>query len=308
MRILVVGAGATGGYFGGRLAAAGRDVTFLVRPARARTLHGRGLRITGLGEELTLAPRLVLAGEIEEPYDLVLFSVKATGADVAIQDMAPAVGPDTLIVPFLNGMRHVDALVARFGGDAVLGGVAKVAAKIDENGDIVRLQDFHSLTYGSRSEPATERLQDIHKELSEAGFDTALSSDIVGDMWAKWAFIASAGAVTCLPRGTVGDVVAVEGGTAFAEAVIAECAAVATAAGYPMSAADQQNACDLLTAAGSAFTSSLYRDLVEGHPVEVEQIFGDLVQRARELRVSVPLLELTTLQLRVHQNRLEKQV
>ncbi|WP_279580978.1 2-dehydropantoate 2-reductase N-terminal domain-containing protein [Fodinicola feengrottensis] len=126
-------------------------MTFLVRAARARTLHGRGLRITGLGEDTVVTPRLVLAGEIDGPYDLVLVSVKATALDAAIADMYPAVGPDTLIIPFLNGMRHIDALVAAFGEDAVLGGVAKVATSISPDGDIVRLADLQSLEYGARA-------------------------------------------------------------------------------------------------------------------------------------------------------------
>jgi 2-dehydropantoate 2-reductase len=300
MRILVVGAGATGGFFGGRLAAAGRDVTFLVRPARARTLHGRGLRITGLGEDTVITPRLVLAGEIDGPYDLVLVSVKATALDAAIKDMAPAVGPDTLIIPFLNGMRHLEALVAAFGEDAVLGGVAKVATSIGPDGDIVRLADLQSLEYGSRRGPVSARLADVHKELSGAGFPTALSTSIVGDMWGKWAFIAAAGAVTALPRGTVGDVVAVPGGADFAEAVIGECFAVAAAAGFP---ADSAFARNILIAEGSPFTSSLYRDLADGNSIEVEAIFGDLVDRARFFGISVPLLEIATLALRVYQSQ-----
>lgn len=300
MRILVIGAGATGGFFGGRLAAAGRDVTFLVRPARARTLRERGLRITGLGEETVITPPLVLASEIDGPYDLILVSVKATALDAAIEDMKPAVGPDTLIIPFLNGMRHMDVLVDAFGENAVLGGVAKVAASIGPDGDIVRLADLQSLEYGSRHEPAAARLPDVHKELSGAGFHTALSTSIVGDMWGKWAFIAAAGAVTGLPRGTVGDVVAAPGGADFAEAVIAECFAVAAGAGYP---ADPTFARGLLVAEGSSFTSSLYRDLVDDNSIEVEAIFGDLVDRAHNLEVSVPLLEVTTLALRVYQGR-----
>ncbi|MFF8029854.1 2-dehydropantoate 2-reductase N-terminal domain-containing protein [Streptomyces sp. NPDC007896] len=138
MRILVVGAGATGGYFGGRLARAGRDVTFLVRAGRAQLLERRGLRITGLDEETVLRPRVIRAGDIDAPYDVVLLAVKATGLERAVDDMAAAVGPHSLVVPVLNGVRHVDVLAARFGDQAVLGGVSKVATTLDAQGDIVR--------------------------------------------------------------------------------------------------------------------------------------------------------------------------
>ncbi|WIX75762.1 2-dehydropantoate 2-reductase [Amycolatopsis carbonis] len=303
-RILVVGAGATGGFFGGRLVQAGRDVTFLVRPGRAAALMERGLRITGLGEETVLTPKLVRAGELTEPYDLVLFTVKAAGLEQAIEDMTPAVGPDTLVLPVLNGLRHLDALVARFGEERVLGGVAIVMTTVDGAGDIRRLFDLQSLTYGARTGPAPAGLAEAHELLSGAGFDTALSSDITAAMWAKWVFIASIGAVTSLMRGTVGDVAAQPGGIAFAEAVVAECAAVAAATGHPLEAAALENARGSVTEVGSPRAPSLYRDLTAGLPVEGEQIFGDLVDRAHSLGVSVPLLELVRLNLRVYQSKL----
>ncbi|MEV7967722.1 2-dehydropantoate 2-reductase [Sphaerisporangium sp. NPDC088356] len=305
MRILVVGAGATGGYFGGRLVQASRDVTFLVRPERARRLRERGLRIVGLGEQTVLTPRLVVTGEIGSTFDLVLFSVKATGLGQAIEDVAPAIGPGTLILPVLNGMRHIDALAERFGDPAVLGGVAKVVTTVDADGDIVRLADLQSVTYGARGAHAPEPLAEVGRVLGGAGFDTALSGDIVGEMWAKWVLIAAAGAVTCLMRGTVGEVVAVPGGAAFAEAAFAECAAVATAAGHTVPREALAFARQTVTTPGSPFASSLYRDLVSGNSTEGEHIFGDLVSRARRLGVSVPLLDLVTMHLRVRQNRVD---
>jgi 2-dehydropantoate 2-reductase len=306
MRILVVGAGATGGFFGARLAQAGRDVTFLVRSARAALLRQRGLRVVGLGEQLELEPKLALAADLTAPFDLVLVTVKEAGLDGAIADLAPAVGPDTLILPVLNGIRHVEALVQRFGERAVLGGVAFVATTIDANGDIERLADLGSLIYGTRDGQPDGRLDEVHRTLSGAGFVTELSADITTAMWSKWVFIASICAVTCLMRGTVGEVEAVPGGARFAEAVVAEAAAVAAAAGHPVPEANLADARARVTQKGSPFASSLYRDLNSGLDVEVEQILGDLVARADASGVSVPLLELVTMQLRVYRNRLRR--
>ncbi|MFJ7213831.1 2-dehydropantoate 2-reductase [Amycolatopsis sp. NPDC098790] len=307
-KILVVGAGATGGYFGGRLLQAGRDVTFLVRPARAKLLRERGLRIVGLGEDTVLDAPLVETGSLDRTYDLVLVAVKATGLASAIDDFAPAVGSGTLVLPFLNGLAHVDVLDKRFGPDAVLGGVAKVQTTIDDDGAIRRLGPLQSLAYGARTEApekaeAPGNLADVDDALKNAGFTAALDARITESMWAKWVFIAAIGAVNSLMRGTIGDVVAVPGGTEFAEAVVAEAAAVAAAAGYPVPAADLAATRKTVTdpAMGG---SSLYRDLLGGHPVEGEQIFGDLTARARELGVATPLLDLVTLQLRVHQHRI----
>ncbi|MCW2877782.1 MAG: 2-dehydropantoate 2-reductase [Sphaerisporangium sp.] len=306
MRILVVGAGATGGYFGGRLVQASRDVTFLVRPERARRLRERGLRIVGLGENTVLTPQLVVTGEIGSTFDLVLLSVKATGLEQAIEDVAPAIGPGTLILPVLNGMRHIGALAERFGDPAVLGGVAKVVTTIDADGDIVRLADLQTLTYGARDAHALEPVAEVERVLGGAGFDTALSGDIVGEMWAKWVLIAATGAVTCLMRGTVGEVEAVPGGAAFAEAVVAECAAVAAAAGHAVPDKALAFARETVTTPGSPFASSLYRDLVAGKSTEGEHIVGDLVSQARRLGVAVPLLDLATMHLRVNQSRAER--
>lgn len=306
MRILVVGAGATGGYFGGRLAQAGRDVTFLVREGRARTLRERGLRIVGLGEETVLKPALVTADTIEGTYDLVLLTVKESGLLGAVDDLAPAVGPDTLIVPVLNGMRQIDVLVERFGEDAVLGGIAYVMTTIDADGDILRLADMHRLTYGRRDGRVDAKVQAVHAALSDAGFDTALSERILAAMWSKWTFIASLGAVCVLGGGTVGEVAAVPGGTALAEAVLGEAASVAQAAGQPVPDQELDAYRSMLTKQGSDDTSSLFRDLSAGLPVEAEQIFGDLVARAEAFGVAVPSLAAVTVRLRVHNARAAK--
>src|SRR5271165_6604065 len=114
MRLLVVGAGATGGYFGGRLAQAGRDVTFLVRPRRAAQLRADGLQIVSPHGDVTLSPPIVTADTIPGPFDIVLLTVKAFSLDAALADVAPAVGKETMILPFLNGMRHVEAITERF--------------------------------------------------------------------------------------------------------------------------------------------------------------------------------------------------
>ncbi|MEU4495482.1 ketopantoate reductase family protein [Streptomyces sp. NPDC023998] len=306
MRILVVGAGATGGYFGARLAQAGRDVTFLVRPRRAATLRERGLRITGLGEEEVIAPQLVTAPELSAPYDLVLLSVKATALKQAIDDVAPAVGQQTAIVPLLNGLAHLAELNTRFGTQPVLGGVAKIITTLNDEGDIVRLAPLANLTIGEQDGGPSPRVEAIHTLLDDAGIDANASTDIIAAMWHKWVFITTIAAVTCLMRGTIGDINATAGGSSLGPAVLAEAATVSAAAGFPVPTAQLTATTALVTQAGSPLTASLYRDVEAGRPTEVEHVFGDLVTRARALSVDTPLLDLTTLHLRVHQHRTEK--
>ncbi|WP_137992111.1 ketopantoate reductase family protein [Streptomyces vilmorinianum] len=303
MKILVVGAGATGGYFGALLARSGQDVTFLVRPRRAEVLRERGLRVTGRGEEWSLEPRLLTADALTTPYDLVLLSVKATALEQAIEDIGPAVGPDTAIVPLLNGLAHMDALNARFGSGSVLGGVAKVVTTLGDEGDIVRLAPIAHLTIGEQDGSRSPRVEKIRAVLSEAGIDALVPEDVLTSMWHKWVFITTFGAVTSLMRGTVGEVNAVPGGADLGPAVLAEAAAVSAAAGRPVPESERTTTLDIVTATGSSMVPSLYRDLVAGRPTEVEHLFGDLVARARALEVPTPLLDLATLHLRVHQER-----
>ncbi|MFC9326060.1 2-dehydropantoate 2-reductase [Kitasatospora sp. NPDC057015] len=309
MRILVVGAGATGGFFGGRLARAGRDVTFLVRPRRAEVLRERGLRIAGPGtEEEVLRPALVLPGELDGVYHLVLLSVKAHALPHALADVAPAVGPDTAVLPFLNGLAHLDTVAERFGGTAALGGVVKVIATLDADGDVRILDTFDGGKVGEMAigEPAggsTARIERLGRELSGAGFGLTVSTDIRTAMWHKWAFISTLGALTTLMRGTVGDVVAA-GGAWLGPALLAETAAVAKAAGHPLTEAQLSAITAGLTLVGSTDTASLYRDTAAGLPTEGEHILGDLTARARTLGVGTPLLDLAALQLRVHAHRL----
>src|SRR5467141_3822500 len=140
MRMLVVGAGAIGGYFGGRMLQAGRDVTFLVRPRRAAELASAGLVIKSPNGDVTLKnPPTVQADALHEKFDVVLLSCKAFDLDDAIKSFAPAVGDNTAIIPLLNGMKHLDVLDSKFGADRVLGGLCGIEVTLDEQRHVVRL-------------------------------------------------------------------------------------------------------------------------------------------------------------------------
>jgi 2-dehydropantoate 2-reductase len=302
MGILIAGAGATGGYFGGRLAQAGRDVTFLVRGHRAEVLRRRGLRIVGPGGTDVIEPKLVTAGHLDAEADTVLITVKAAGLDAVIDEIRPAIGPETTIVPVLNGMRHLTTLNAAFGRSRVLGGVAVLSTQLDSDGDIRQLNDFGSLVIGAQDRQRTAAAERTRGLLSGAGFPVAVSDDILADMWYKWAFIAAAGALTCLLRGTVGEIMAAGGGD-VARAVIDETNSIASAAGYPVPDREANRTLAILTASGSSFTSSLYRDLQQGSPVEAEAILGDLIAEGRQANLCTPLLEAATVALRIYATR-----
>ena len=302
MRILVVGAGAVGGYFGGRLAQAGRDVTFLVRPKRSEQLQAQGLRILSpMHGDFTVRPKTITAAQIASPYDVIFLSVKSYSLAGAIDDFAPAVGPQTVIIPVLNGMHHMDVLTQKFGEQALLGGVCYVATEIDSQGSIVQLADFQSLTYGEQDGKETSRIEAVDQEFSGAGFEAAISEDILRDMWEKWVWLASVGAITCLLRGNIGEIVAAPGGANLCLSALRECAAIAGACGYPMSETFLAKTSPQLTAAGSTLTSSMYRDLTDHAAVEADTILGDLIERGQKRGVSAPILQAAFVSLTIYQ-------
>jgi 2-dehydropantoate 2-reductase len=302
-RILVVGAGATGGFFGMRLAQRGRDVTFLVRQARAEALRTHGLHLTGLGRDDVIFPPLVTAQVIQTSYDVVLLAVKATALAQAIDDLAPAVGPATVILPFLNGLDHMRVLNERFGPQRVLGGAVKVVTDVAADGTIVQLAPLAEMIIGEQNGELSARIADVAKLLSGAGFGVGVAADIASAMWSKWVFIASIGALTCLMRAAVGEIVAAPGGADLGPGILGEAAAIAAAAGHPLPPGEREATRKILTEPGAPTTSSMYRDLQAGRGTEVEQILGDLIGRARSFSLGTPLLDLATLTLRVYEHR-----
>jgi 2-dehydropantoate 2-reductase len=306
MRILVVGAGSTGGYFGGRLAQAGRDVTFLVRPSRAEHLRSNGLQIISPHGDVTISPNLVVAGEIAALFDAVLVAVKAFSLESALDDLAGAVGPETMILPVLNGMRHLNTLAARFGKNSVVGCVCKVATIVDDRGRVVQLSKLQELTYGEMSGDRSLRTDRLDEVMQGAGFDARLSRTIEREMWEKWVLLATIGGITCLMRGNIGDIASAPGGADFSLRFLDEVTAVVAAVGKKPSEVFLTDTRALLTEKGSSMTSSMYRDLQNGAPVEAEQIIGDLVAHARRARITTPLLDAAFAHLSIYQNRITK--
>ncbi len=293
MRILIVGAGGTGGSYGTLLHEAGRDVTFLVRAKRAESIRTNGLAFRTPAGERTNTVQTLMSGQPADPFDLVLFTVKATGLELAIEDLRLYVGPQTTVIPILNGMAHLARLEQEFPRQ-VLGGLVKIVATLDD-GVVWQMTDLISITMGTLD--GSEFPAAIAEFFDVPGISLVVSDNVAAAMWEKWAFIASAGVITCLFRGPVGAIVEA-GGVAQIEKAIAETEAVAAAAGYPVTAAAHQFSVGFLAEEGSSFTSSLYRDVVAGFPHEGEHILGEMAVQARKLGVETPLLDLVLIQVR----------
>ncbi|WP_240051673.1 2-dehydropantoate 2-reductase [Pseudonocardia sp. EV170527-09] len=298
MRTLVLGAGATGGYLGARLLAAGREVTFLTRPATADRLSLEGLQIRGV-DEVThshLLPSVVTVDELRSPYDLVVVAVRGNALPDAVKDVAAAVGPRTQVVPLLNGMAHLDTLVDAFGAGAVLGATARLAATLLPHGVIIEQAVGATLELGRPGAPGEDpAVEAVRRELSVDGIAVRVVEDIRSAMWAKWVFIAASTVLTCLGGARVGDVAAAPGGPGLVDAVVTELSAVAGADGH---AGDPAALVRGLSDPSSGFVPSMTRELWAGRPVEVE-VLDELAALARRRGLAAPLLDAARVRLRL---------
>lgn len=293
MRILILGAGGTGGYFGGRLAQAGRDVTFLVRPSRAAHLRREGLVIRSPLGDARLPVQVIESTQLAADYDLVLLSCKAYDLDDAMQAVAPAMRrPGATLLPLLNGLRHFDALDATFGRGNVLGGLCHISATLNAAGEVEHFNRLQTLTFGERDGAAqAARCERIAATFSAASFDSRHSPNVLADLWEKFAFMSAGAALTCLMRSSVGNLVAAAEGESIARGMVAESAAIAHAAGYPIRERAARFAQKMLVSADSSFKASMLRDIEAGRRVEADHLVGDMVLRGRALGQPTQLLQ-----------------
>ena len=292
MRVLVIGAGALGGYYGACLVRAGRDVSFLVREKRAEQLRRNGLQVVSPHGDFAVQPKLLAVGDLREPFDVVLVGVKAYSLDDAMSQFAPAVGPSTMVFPILNGLKHIDALTARFGAAHVLGGLANVSAGLDAEGRVVHFMANQTIVFGEIEGALSERVLALEMLLQVPGIDVRASEAIMQDMWEKFVQLSTLAGITCLMRASIGDILAVPNGEQSIFRLFAECCAVATASGFELRAPFIEFDRKLFTTLDSPLKASMLRDIERGSITEAEHILGDMANRARTLGIETPLLDL----------------
>ncbi len=304
MRILVLGAGAVGGYFGGRLAEAGRDVTFLVRAPRAAALAEKGLKVDSALGDFQVPVKVATADRVGGPYDLVILTAKHYDLDAAIDTIRPAVGPGTAVLPLLNGLVHLNRLDAAFGPDRVLGGVAYVGAVLLPDGSIRHVNRMSGIAFGERGGGVSERVRAIEQQFANTPVAAPANDNILQEMWEKFIMMGAMAGMNCLMRGNVGEIVATEDGEALMVEALAECRAVAEAAGFAPRPQARERVQALLTERGSVNSASMRQDLEAGRRTEAAAIVGDMLRRARHFGLLTPLLRAAWCHLQVHENRL----
>jgi 2-dehydropantoate 2-reductase len=286
-KILVLGAGGIGGYFGGRLVESGVDVTFLVREGRRKSLSEQGLKIESPFGDALLAVKTVMAPDVAPIYDAVILTCKAYDLDAAIASIAPAVARTGYVLPFLNGIAHIDVLNQTFGQHRVLGGTAKIQSTVMPNGAIRQFNDWRTLTFGEQSGEMTERVRTLEALFAAAkGVEAFAVTDIVQRMWEKLVHLSTAATMTCLMRANVGEIVRTPNGREFFLDQLQCGAAIAAANGHAPSDDFMKSWEKTFSQPDSQYSTSMLRDIERGGATEVEHILGFMLNKAREANIA----------------------
>lgn len=281
MNMLVVGAGAVGGYFGGRLAEQGEQVTFLVRSNRYEQLQKTGLHITSPHGDMTITPQLITRDmRPDRAFDVILLSTKAYHLDDVLQDLAPFVSSETYIIPLLNGMQHIRRLTEVFGEDRVLGGLCFIESTLDAEGRIVQTSPSHRLLFGSRTGKPTARLEKIAACFAKTKAPMTYSMHIMDDMWQKYLFISTFAGVTTLFRSAIGPIRKEAVGRQMILDVMGEAKQAMEKQGAVFNDDVEAVLLKQMHAMEDTMKSSMLRDMEKGQPVEVEHFFSALLKPA----------------------------
>jgi 2-dehydropantoate 2-reductase len=292
MRILFLGAGAIGGYFGGRMAQSGADITFLVRENRASQLTN-GLQIESPIGNATVQVETIYAGEPGEPFDVIVLTSKAYGLTSALEAISPHVRDGTAIVPLLNGLKHLEQIDSRFPNATVWGGVAQIPATLSPDGIVKHLGTLQGMIIGPRpgQHASRSKAEEVVAIAANAGINARFTESIEQDMWDKWVFLTTLAASTCLTRSRIGAILKADQGEAFLLGLLDECTAVAAAEGFRPSEDRMAGYRGQLTDRSSSGAASMLRDIEQGNQIEADHIVGDMLRRARSFGNSTPRLD-----------------
>jgi 2-dehydropantoate 2-reductase len=302
MKILVLGAGGIGGYFGGRLAQSGADVTFLVRERRREQLARDGLVIESPKGNARIAAKTVLAADLGADYDLVLFTCKAYDLDSAMEAVAPAM-KRAVLVPMLNGIAHLERLDARFGAASVMGGTCQINVMLRPDGTVFHADPLQRLIFGERDKSKSPRAEAFAAELARTAVDWSLSPDIELEMWEKIVFLCALASITCLFRGNVREIVAAPGGAEAMRRALEANVEIAIREGHPPRPEPIERARQRLLDPEGTWSASMLRDLEAGGRVEGDHIVGWMLERARRHRVDDTILAMAHTHLKAYENR-----
>lgn len=290
MRILVLGAGGIGGYYGGRLAESGQNVTFLVRPKRKSFLDKYDLTIHSEKGDYSFKPQLITKEDRVEPFDVVILSSKSYHLDHAIEDLKPFVNSTTSIIPVLNGVAHIPKLQSAFGKDKILGGYCVIETTLDTAGEIIHTSPFDKLYFGEIDGNNSKRSKHIAQAFSNTKAEFVLNPNIKQGMWHKYLMITVLSSVTTLMHAPIGPIRDSEGGGDFIESLYNEASSIMRAHGAPLSHNIVDQYMKSLQQLSYHFKTSMQRDMEKGFNIEADHLQGYLLQLAKYYKINAPLL------------------
>ena len=300
MKILMLGAGGVGGYFGARLCEAGSDITFLVRPKRAEIISQQGLIVETPSQTIRIQPHLVTKDKLFENYDLVMLSPKAYDLEDALETVKTVPG-NPLYLPLLNGFDHLKQMDDEFGRDRVMGGMAHIAAELTEKGVVRQLNSLHRFTFGIRHACQDHLAAKLAQFADQAAFDSVYSENIEQSLWDKWTFLATLAAMNTLMRANVGVIESMEFGGQATQRMFEECCSIAEKSGFPISEMVRAQSLGILRKENSDFTASMLRDLESGYRTEHEHIIGSMLRRGKQAKLDCPSLQLAYTQMMIRE-------
>jgi len=303
MKILILGAGGVGGYFGGRIAESGSDVTFLVRAKRREQLRRDGLRITSPIGDARLAVKTTTSSEVRPDFDIIFLACKAYDLESAIEAIAPAMGEGTTLLPLLNGMSHFDRLDARFGRPAVLGGTCTLQVSLGDDGVIRHAGPFQRIVFGERDSAQADATAFLSSAFSASKASWGHSDDIEQDLWEKIVFLSALAGTTCLFRANMVEIASTDAGREALKRAVDANVAVAVKEGRTPRAAAMTMMRSVFAGQSGPLTSSMLRDLERGHAVESDHIVGWMLDRARAHGVDDEVLSLAYVHLKAYEAR-----
>ncbi|HKP36667.1 MAG TPA: 2-dehydropantoate 2-reductase [Pyrinomonadaceae bacterium] len=289
MRIAIFGTGGVGGYFGGRLAQAGEDVTFIARGEHLRAIQTKGLRVESPDGDFTISPASATDSVAEVgAVDLIIVGVKAWQVPEAARAMKPMAGLDTTVLPLQNGVDAVSQLTAELGSEVVIGGLCKIVSFVAAPGYIRHAGFAPSIVIGETDNRRSDRILTIERTLKRAGLETSIADDINVALWSKFLFIASFSGVAAIAGEPAGILRTNPDTRAQMLRAMNEINALAHARGIHLPSDAIEKAMAAVDSLPEGATSSMQRDIAAAKPSELDSQNGAVVRMAREAGVEVP--------------------
>ncbi|MCU7947591.1 MAG: ketopantoate reductase family protein [Candidatus Thiodiazotropha sp. (ex Cardiolucina cf. quadrata)] len=292
MRVLILGAGGIGCYLGCRLDTVDCDTTFLVREIRVKELETKGISLYSELGDVHIKPKIVTEESVAGQFDIIILSCKAYDLNSAIKSVRPHLDEETVVIPFLNGVAHLELLDAELGHDRIAGGVAHLAVTQKKVGVIQHLNNIHKFTVGSRHDSQKHKIEQLSSSWSKANLDFSISNYIEQDIWDKFVFLSTLAGATCTMRSSIGTILETSYGENYIVGLLNECINVAEANSHEPNEHQLTSYRSQLTEKGSTYTASMLRDIRNNSKIEGEHVIGDMVKRAIKQEITIPFLEI----------------